>query len=183
MDAIAETTLEPIAVQQRHEQLKILFLAVVRRGRHQQEMARQGGKELSELVTLGIADLAAKRPGRHLVRFVADDQVPPAVRCLELLLNVLITRKLIEPGNHQIGFQEPVAGASSLQLVVGQNFERQVEAAIEFVLPLLGEAAGANDKASVEIAARDQLLHEQASHDRFAGARVVRKEKAQWLAR
>ena len=138
MNPIAETTFKPITVQQRHEQLKILFLAVVRRGRHQKEMARQGGEELPELVALRVADLAAERPGRHLVRFVADDQVPTAVGCLKLLLHILITRELVEPGDHQIRFKEPVAGAGSLQLVVGQNFKGQVKAAIKFVLPLLG---------------------------------------------
>ena len=35
VNAVAEFPLEPIAVEQGHEELEILFLAVVRRGRHQ----------------------------------------------------------------------------------------------------------------------------------------------------
>jgi hypothetical protein len=58
-------------------------------------------------------------------------------------LHVFITGELVESCNHQIGFQEPVAGTSSLQLVVGEDFERQVEAPVKLVLPLLGEATGA----------------------------------------
>ena len=79
--------------------------------------------------------------------------------------------------------EEPVAGARGLELVVGEDLEGQVEAAVELVLPLLGEAAGADDEAALEVAARDQLLDEQAGHDRLAGARVVGEQEAQRLAR
>ena len=43
VNAVAETSLEAVTVQQRHEQLKILLLAVVRSRSHQQKMARYAG--------------------------------------------------------------------------------------------------------------------------------------------
>ena len=58
-----------------------------------------------------------------------------------------------------------------------------MEAARELVLPLLGEAAGADDEAALEVAARDQLLDEEPGHDRLAGARVVGQQEPQRLAR
>ena len=76
MDAVAEAALEAVAVEQRHEELEVLFLAVVRRGRHQQEVARERREELAEPVALGVLDLAAEEGGRHLVRLVADDRGP-----------------------------------------------------------------------------------------------------------
>ena len=79
--------------------------------------------------------------------------------------------------------QEPVAGAGGLELVVGQDLERQMEAAVQLVLPLLGQAARADDQAALEVAAGDQLLDQQAGHDRLAGARVVGQQEAQRLAR
>ena len=79
--------------------------------------------------------------------------------------------------------EEPVAGAGGFELVVGEDLERQVEAAVELVLPLLGEAAGADDEAALQVAAGDQLLDEQAGHDRLAGAGVVGEQEAQRLAR
>ena len=79
--------------------------------------------------------------------------------------------------------QEPVAGARGFELVVGEDLERQVEAAVELVLPLLGEAARADDQAALQVAAGDQLLDEQAGHDRLAGAGVVGEQEAQRLAR
>ena len=40
VDPVAEAALEPVTVKQRHEELKVRLLAVVRRRRHQQEMPR-----------------------------------------------------------------------------------------------------------------------------------------------
>ena len=78
---------------------------------------------------------------RHFVRFVADDQVPTAVWRHELLLHILLARELVEACNDEVGFQEPVPGSRRLQLVVCQNLERQMKAPVQFVLPLLSQAA------------------------------------------
>ena len=58
-----------------------------------------------------------------------------------------------------------------------------MEAAVELVLPLLGEAARADDQAALEVAAGDQLLDQQPGHDRLAGAGIVGEQEAQRLAR
>ena len=110
-------------------------------------------------------------------------EIPAAVGRLELLLHVLVARELVEPGDDEVGLQEPVAGARGLELVVGEDLERQVEAAVELVLPLLGQAARADDQAALQVAAGDQLLDQQAGHDRLAGAGVVGEQEAQRLAR
>ena len=183
MDAIAEPPLEPIAVEERHEKLEVLLLAVVGRRGHQQEVPGQGRQQLAKAVALGVLDLAAEDGRRHLVGLVAHDKVPTAIRRLQLLLDILVARQLVEPGDDQIGFEEPITGAGSFQLVVGQNLERQVEAAIEFVLPLLGQAAGADNQAALQIAPGDQLLHQQPGHDGLARAGIVGQQEAQWLAR
>ncbi len=81
----------------------------------------------------------------------------------------------------EVVLEEPVAGAGGLELVVGEDLERQVEAPVELVLPLLGEAAGADDEAALEVAAGDQLLDEQARHDGLPGAGVVGEQEAQRL--
>ena len=94
-----------------------------------------------------------------------------------------LRRELVQPGDDQVGLQEPVAGAGRLELVVGEDLEGQVEAAVELVLPLLGQAARADDQAALQVAAGDQLLDEQAGHDGLAGAGVVGQQEAQRLAR
>ena len=82
-----------------------------------------------------------------------------------------------------VSIEEPVAGASGFELVVGQDLERQLESAVQLVLPLLGEAAGADDQAPLQVAAGDQLLDQQPRHDGLARAGVVGEQEAQRLAR
>ena len=117
------------------------------------------------------------------MRFIANDQIPTTIRRLELLLHIFVAGELVKPGDHQIGFQEPVAGARRFELVVGQDLEGQMETAVELILPLLGQAARTNHQAALQVAARDQLLHQEAGHDGLAGAGVVRQQEAQRLAR
>src|SRR5579862_4209211 len=81
-----------------------------------------------QAVALRIADLPAEERGGELVGLVANHQVPAAVRRLELRLHVLVARQLVEPGDHQVGLAEPVAGGGRFQLVVGQDVEAQAEA-------------------------------------------------------
>ncbi len=61
VDAVAEAALETVAIEQRHEELEVLLLAVVRRRRHQQEMPRERREQLPEPVALGVLDLAAEK--------------------------------------------------------------------------------------------------------------------------
>jgi hypothetical protein len=115
------------------------------------------------------------------VRLVADDEIPPRVRVRHLGLQVLVSGELVEPGDHEVRLGEPVS-AGRLQLVVGQDLEGQMEPPRQLVLPLLGEAARADDEAALEVAPGDQLLHQEAGHDRLPGARVVGQQEAQGLA-
>ena len=116
------------------------------------------------------------------MRLVADHQVVAAVRGPELRVDVLVAGQLVQPRDGQIGFEEPVAGARRLQLVVGQDVEREVEAAVELVLPLFDQASGADHEAALQVAPGDQLLDEQPGHDRLAGAGIVGEQEAQRLA-
>ena len=111
-----------------------------------------------EAVALRVLDLAAEVGRAQLVGLVADDQVP--VGLLELGLDVLVAAQLVEPADGQGVLLEPVAGAGRFELVVGHDLERQVEPAVQFVLPLLDEVAGADDQAALQVAAGHQLLDE-----------------------
>ena len=123
MHAVAELAFEAVAVEQREEELEVLFLAVVWRGSHQQEMAREAGEELAEPVALRILHFAAKESGRELVRLVADDQVVPTVRGAKLLLHVLIARQFVESRDGEVILKEPIACSGGLELIVGEDLE------------------------------------------------------------
>ena len=139
-------------------------------------------QELAQPIALRVLDLAAEERGRHLVRLVAHDEVPAAIRRLQLVLDVLVAGELVEPGNDEVGFQEPVAGACRFELVVRQDVEGQMEPAVELVLPLLRETAGTDDETALQVSAGDQLLDEQPRHDGLAGARVVGEQEADAVA-
>ena len=183
MHAVAKTPLEAVAVDERHEELEVLLLPVVRGRGHQEEVAGETRQQLAQPIALRVLDLAAEEGGRHLVRLVAHDEVPAAIRRLQLLLDILVAGELVEPGDDEVGLHEPVAGARRFELVVGQDVERQVEPAVELVLPLLGETAGTDDETPLKVSSGNQLLDEQPRHDGLAGARVVGEQEAQGLPR
>ena len=81
--AVTEFAVEAIGVEQRQEELEILFLAVVRRRGHQQEVAGDAAEQFAELKALGLVDLVAEVVGRELVRFIDHHQIP--ARELQLL--------------------------------------------------------------------------------------------------
>ncbi len=75
------------------------------------------------------------------------------------------------------------AGAGRFELVVGQDLEGKLEPALQLVLPLFGEAARADDQATLQVPAGDQLLDQQPRHDGLARTRVVGEQEAQRLTR
>src|SRR5471030_2856585 len=96
---------------------------------------------------------------------VTDNQVPTAFGNFEFMLHILIARELIEPGDDEVIFKKPVPGTCSFELVIGQNFKVKLESAVKLVLPLLSQAARADDETTLQIAAGDQFLDEQPGHD------------------
>src|SRR5271163_4311614 len=144
------------------------------RGRgHQKEVPRQTRQKLPEVITLGVFDFAAEESGRELMCLVADHKVPTAIRDLEFLLYVLVAREFVETGDDEVVFEEPVAAMRRFELVVGQDLKGKLESPVKFVLPLFGETAWANHEATLQVAARDQFLDEQTSHDGLACTGVV----------
>ena len=76
MDAVAELAVEAVGIEQRQEELEVLFLAVVRRRRHQQQVAGVRAELLGEVEAPGLFELRAEEVGGELVGLVEDDQVP-----------------------------------------------------------------------------------------------------------
>ena len=173
---------EPVGVEQAHEQLEVLLLAVVRRGGEEEEVTGVRPDPLGEEAPLRLLDLAREELGRELVRLVEDDEVPVG-GVVEEELEVLVAAQLVEPGDQQVGVGERVARRRALDPIAGQEREVEVELLGELRLPLLDERPGGDDEAAAEVASDDELADEEPGHDRLAGARVVGQEEAQRLAR
>ena len=170
---------EAVFVQQLHEQLEIVGFAIVRRGRHQQQVAGDAAEQPAQLIAFGFVGALAGVGCRHFVRFIADDQVP--ARFAQLRQQIGAAADLVQADNQALSFGEGLVAAGD-QVAV-EDGEIELEFVAQFVLPLLAEAAGRADQAAFDIAAQAHLADEQAGHDGFASAGVVRQQVAQGLAR
>lgn len=181
MFPVAELSLEPVAVEKRKEQVKVLRLAIVGRGGEEQEVPGDARQQLSQPVTPGVLDLAAEVTGGHLVCFIHNNEVP--VRRFELRLQIFVAAELVETADDKIVFGEPVARSGGFDRVVRHDLESKAEALAELVLPLLDQVAGADDQGALQIAAGKQFLDEEAGHDRLTRAGVVGEQETQRLTR
>ena len=120
-----------------------------------------------------------KTVAAHAVGLVADHQIPLRGG-LQLLLDVLIPGELVHAGDQVVLVVERVGGAGGLDHVAGENLEVQAELLVQLVLPLLGERAGRDDQAALQVAADHQLLDEQPGHDGLARARDRRRAGNAW---
>ena len=173
------STLEAIGIEQREEQLEVLFDTGVRRGGHEDEVARQGSGQPAKLVALGFLDLAAHVVRGHLVGLVDHDEVPVGGR--QLGLKVLVARQVIKARDQQRPLTERVSAARGLDHVLGEDLERQRELLPQLVLPLLDQAPRRDDQAPFDVTPDHQLLAEQPGHDRLTRTRIIGQEKAQRL--
>ena len=114
--------------------------------------------------------------------FVADYQIPLGGTG-EFLLQVLIAGQHVQARDEPRVIVERVSRSGCLDHVAGEDVELQAELLAEFVLPLLDKAARGDDQAAFEITASDQLLDQQAGHDRLSGAGVIGQQEPQRLAR
>jgi hypothetical protein len=177
----AHGALELVLVHERHEQLEVLGLAVVRGGREQQDVGRERAQQPPQPEAPGGVRALGAHGGAHLVGLVAHHEVPGGLA--QQGLRLVAAGELVEPGDGQVGLGEGVARGRGLEQVVGHDGEGEPELLEKLVLPLLHEAARAHDEAAPEVAAGQHLLDEQARHDRFAGAGVVGQHVAQRDAR
>ena len=174
---VAIPALEPVGVEQRHEQLEVLLAARVRGRGHQQEMPRGLPEELAELVALGLLQLVAEVMRGHPVRLIDHDQVP--VGALQLLLELVGPGELVHPRDQQVVPGEDVAVRLRVRELPGQQLEGQAELLPQLVLPLLDKPAGRDDQAALQVTAEHQLLDIEARHDRLACAGVVGEQEPQ----
>ena len=159
VDALPESALESVSVEEPHEKLEVRFLAVVRCCRHQQEITGSSAEKLAELVALSLLHLATEVGCCHSVGFIANDQVP--VRC-----SIEFRLQFIGPGRHVQAHDQPVtldkwiSGDRCLDLIAGNRIKVQIELFFQFILPLFDQAAGRDYEAAFEVAPDQQLLDE-----------------------
>jgi hypothetical protein len=110
------------------------------------------------------------------VRLVRHDEVP--LRLFEPLLHLLVAGEVVHTADHERLLGERVARHGGLDLLAGDDLERQPELTAELVLPLLDEAPWAHDHAPLQVTAGYEFLDQEPRHDRLPRARVVRQQEA-----
>ncbi len=176
---VPEFPVEPVCVQQGEEELEVLLLPVMRRRRHQEEVAGMSAEQFPQPESLGLVHLRAVIRRRHLVGLVHHHEIP--LRTIEFLLQVLIAGELVEPGNQQGMIVERVATERLFREVTGEDSELKAELLVHLVLPLLHEAPWGDDQDPLGVGPHQELADQETSHDRLAGAGVVRKDEPQRL--
>ena len=179
--ALTEFSAETVAVQKRQPDLKVLLLAVVGRGGHEQKMPGNGPNESSQLEAFRFVDLGSEKMGGKLVGFVHDGQVPLGGGQLGLVF--IVARQLIHTADQAVGFREKIARRALLLFFLAEDFELEAELFEQLVLPLLHEPARTDDQNALGIGPHQQFANKKARHDRFSGAGVVGQDEPQGLFR
>src|ERR1035441_1561529 len=107
MNAVAEFAVEAVGVEEREEQLEVLFLAVMGRGRHQKQVAGAGAELFRQLEATGLLQLAAEEMRREFVGLVEHDEIPAGGA--KLFLKLLVAGHLVEPDDEMIEVFEGIA--------------------------------------------------------------------------
>ena len=190
MRSVAELAVEAVGVKQRQEELEVFLLAVVRRGRHQEEMAGFAAQPLAQAEAGGLRELRARIVGGEFVGLVEDDQVPAGgeefflERAGPLFLAIaaeFASGELVEADNEFVGVLEGVGAGSGIVDRPREDAELQAELLEEFVPPLLNKTAGGHDEHPRGVGPHDEFADVEARHDRLAGARVVGEDVPQRL--
>ncbi len=144
-----------------------------RSGEEKQELRRARDK-LAEAITFGLAGLVSIAVGSHLVGFIYNRQVPAhfSQRRQHILLLGEIHR-----GNDLWLLLPHTATPGGIEHTAVYHSKGLAKAILHLAQPLVSEMARDNDERASHQPAVLELLQKQASHDRLAGAGVVRQEK------
>jgi len=123
--ALACPAREAVAIEQPHEELEVLFLAAVGRGRHEQQVAGLLPEELAETVARGVLGLVPEVAGAHLVGFVNDDEVP--VVGSANAVHVLVLLQQVDAADGKTLFRKRVVRNRRFDLRPADEFELEPE--------------------------------------------------------
>ena len=179
VDAVAELPVEAVGVEQRQEELEVLLLAVVRRRRHQEQVACVLAQAFREPEASRLFELRAEVVGRELVGLVEDGQVPSGVA--ELLLELLVPRHLVETNDELMVVVERVPARRGRLQQRGVDAEFEPELLEELVSPLLDETSRGDDQDAASVGPHDEFADVEPRHDGLPGPRVVRQDEPQGL--
>ena len=160
-----------VLVQQLQKQSKVLWVALVRRSREQQDVVGAVPQDFAQLITLAFMAFVARG---HPVRLVHYHQIP--TRLLQSGQNVVPLGQ-VQRGDYLIAFLPFVGPELVANVATFKDKERFLELLPEFPLPLEGEVGWADYGNAFCQAAQFQFADEQAGHNGLAGAGVIGQQE------
>ncbi|HEV3257947.1 MAG TPA: hypothetical protein VG013_13760 [Gemmataceae bacterium] len=161
-----------VLVEQFQEQAEVLRVALVGRGRHQQEVVGPLCEFLAQLVSKRLLVPAG---GAHLVRLIHDDEVPLAAQ--QAVLGVLDARDPGDRGDDLVPLLPRVHTVVGTQHVGANDLEALAELVFQLALPLEGQVGGGDDQGAPHQAADLEFLQKEARHDGLARAGIVGEQE------
>ena len=167
---------EQRGIEQLNQHPEAEVIALMRRGRQQQQVTAVPFQDLGQFVVLGLLDLAAAAVGGQVVRFVEDHEIPGR----GLL-------QAFDPGSH---FQrvdagdEPVMLGERVGLAVGdvalaaENLEIEVEDLVQFSVPVVDQPGRHDHQGAIQFAPAGQFPQNQCRLDRLAQADFISDQEA-----
>ena len=173
-----EASLKTVPVKQREEQLEILLLPGVRRGRHQKQVLGLAGQHPAQReAPRGLYLRIPRRVvGAHPVGLIDHGHVP--VHRPQLVHEGVTARHLVHADN-QVRMLLEYVSLSRIDHERRQHLEGQAELRVELVVPLIHQSSRGNDDGALAVRAQHHLFQVEARHDRLARARIVRQKEAQ----
>ena len=169
-------------VQQFHKRREMRVVAIVRRGRQQQQPVGLARHDLGQAAALRILARGGVGGADAVMRLVDYREVPSGA--LQLLQHRFLFGE-IEGGQYERGAAERVTAHFQFSAflphgnAVGQNSERQTEAIAHFLLPLAQQrAGGGDDQDTVGASPSNEFGGDQPGFDGLAEAYAIRQQQS-----
>ena len=151
----------------------MLGIALVRRGRHQQEMVGHLRQGRAQTVGIGLVLFA---PGAHLVGLVHDHQIPTGPE--EAFSGIFDERYPRDGGDGLVVVLPRVLAVVGPQQAARDDLELLAELVGHFPLPLEGQVRRGDDQRPLDQPSGLQFLERQAAHDGLSGTGIVGQQEA-----
>jgi len=160
-----------VRIQQLCQHPELEVVALVRRSRQQQQVARMVLQRLGQLVVLGLSDLAAGAVGGQVVGFVEHHQIP--TRRIQQTLDTRRALQGVDAGDQAVVLGEGIGLAVGDVALRAEHLEVEVEDLIEFAVPVVHEPGRHHHQRSLEFATTGQFPQDERSFDGLAQPDLV----------
>ena len=162
-----------VGIEQREEPAEVVRIALVWRGRHQQEMVRHLRESFAQTISVSLTVVGWSA---HFVGFVHNYEIP--TRPQQTFASIFDHRNPRDRRDDLIPFLPWVLPVVRPQHVSANDIELLAKLVRHFPLPLKRQAGRRDDQDSLDQTACFEFLQQQTGHDRLSRAGIVGQQEA-----